>query len=184
MSNTFSSIHLGFVKSIEKYIKSHPVFCCYFWSMNTSKGQRWVAICKKWIRTPPTWLLDFRLLTMDGQRLRNHFFTMALREVRMWFWKLNLLVWCDLYQNFFPLQPRALDIALRLPPLFLMDQLLLHDMGLNFFDKQVFESNGNVTTQKSHFHVLSFVRYLQLKIWSYFATFLNVRCYNYPFEAI
>lgn len=44
---------------------------------------------------------------------------------------------------------KLLDIALRLPPLFLMDQILLYDMGLNYF------SSSNVKTSptepKVHF---------------------------------
>lgn len=48
---------------------------------------------------------------------------------------------------------KALDIVLRLPPLFLMDQLLLSDMGLNLFDdRQHFETNSSMTSQKPHFH--------------------------------
>lgn len=96
---------------------------------------------------------------------KSFFYSGIARGELFWYIKLCLglislwfLVW---------LQPRALDIALRLPPLFLMDQLLLHDMGINFFDRQYFETNGNVTTQKSHFHILSFDRYFYLILVDY-----------------
>lgn len=45
---------------------------------------------------------------------------------------------------------KLLDIALRLPPLFLMDQMLLYDMGLNYFASPNLESGKSPVDSKVH----------------------------------
>lgn len=46
---------------------------------------------------------------------------------------------------------KLLDIALRLPPLFLMDQILLYDMGLNYFASPNLEPDKSPVEPKIHF---------------------------------